>query len=117
LNTKISSEVFDEYIKITLASDNTFAELKEILIAIRYLAEESNRKKILIDALNTPNVELMQRFQIGEMGVEFLGRQNKVAVIFNREFIDKFMETVAVNRGGQIRVVGSEPEALDWLLS
>lgn len=117
LNTKISTEVFDKYIKITVTGDNTFAEMKEIMTAIRNLAEENNRKKILIDAVNTPDVQSMQRFQIGEMGIEIIGRHYKIAVIFNRELIDKFMETVVVNRGGQIRVVGSEPEALDWLLS
>jgi hypothetical protein len=117
LNTKISYEVFDEYIKFTLTSDDTFAELKEIITAIRNFADESNRKKILIDAVHTPNVKSMQRFQIGEMGIEIIGRQHKVAIIFTPEYINKFMENVVVNRGGSVRVVGSESEALDWLLS
>ncbi len=116
MDTKISSEVFDEYLKITIAGDNLFNDVKDILIIIKNLADENKRKKILIDALHTPNISGMQRFYMGEMGIDILGRNYKVAVIINREFIDKFMETVAVNRGGQLVVVGSEPEALDWLL-
>jgi hypothetical protein len=37
-------------------------------------------------------------------------------VVWHKNFINKFFENVAVNRGGNVCVSGSNQAALEWLL-
>ena len=117
MTIKISSEVFDEYLKITLTGDNLYSEIEDIVMTIKRLAEENDRQKILIDGVNVPPLSQMERFLIGEMAAKVGGSKYKLALISKPELINKFLETVTINRGGRIIVVGSEQEALSWLLS
>lgn len=116
MKIKISFEVFDEYLKISLSGGNPYDEIDEIISNIKRLIDENNCKRILIEAIDITMPSEMEKFHIGEMGVRVLGGKVKMAVIAKKEYINKFFENVAVNRGGQLFVAGSEQEALNWLL-
>lgn len=115
---QISFEVFDNYLKINLSGEYLFSEAQDILINMNKLAAENKRTRILLDArdlLLDPSV--MEKFNMGELGVKIFGTKIKIALLRKPDHIDKFMENVAVNRGGNLYIVSNEQEALDWLLS
>ncbi|MCE5212727.1 MAG: hypothetical protein LLG40_14390 [Deltaproteobacteria bacterium] len=116
MKIRISFEVFTEYMKVNLSGDSLYAEIKDVLMNIRKLAEENNHTRIIIDAVNTKVLSEMEKFSVGEIGVDIFGNKFKIAVIAKPEVINKFMENVAVNRGGRVYVTSSEQKALSWLL-
>jgi hypothetical protein len=116
LEIQLSFEVFDEYLKISLSGKNLYAEINEILATIGKLLEENHLEKLLVDAVNITIPSEMEKFYIGELGASIFGSRVKAAVIANPQYINKFLENVAVNRGGNLYVTGSEQAALGWLL-
>jgi hypothetical protein len=117
LTIQVSFEVFDEYIKFCLTGDNLFAGINDIVTTIAKLSEENNRTKILIDAVNVSSPSQMERFHMGEIIASIDKHKNRTALFTKPEYINKFFENVAVNRGVRVTVVGSEKEALEWLLN
>ena len=59
----------------------------------------------------------MDRFFVGEKIANVLGGKIKLAVVWPEKDINKFAENVAINRGGNICVVGDIETAKKWLLS
>jgi len=59
----------------------------------------------------------MEKYYIGSLGAEMYRGRIKVAMLRKQEYINKFTENVAVNRGGQLYIVSDEKEALRWLLN
>lgn len=115
MNTQLSFEVFDDYLKIRLSGGNFFSEIEEILTAIKKLSEENNRTNILVDAVNLPDVTDMEKYYIGSMGAAMYRGKIKVALLRKQEHINKFTQNVAVNRGGRLFISSDEQEALRWL--
>jgi hypothetical protein len=116
LKIQITFEIFDEYLKIHISGENPYAEIEEIIATIKRLADENNRAKVLVDTMKISGLSEMEKYFAGEQGAKVLGHKIKTAVVSQPEKINKFMETVAVNRGARLRVFGTEPEALNWLL-
>jgi hypothetical protein len=80
---------------------------------------EENSKRIMVNALSLQGTDLstMDRFDIAENLANTLGSKAKIAVVWPKEHITRFAETVAVNRGTLINVVGSIVDAELWLKS
>jgi hypothetical protein len=57
----------------------------------------------------------LARFEMGATAARLLPPL-RVGIVWREETTDRFAETVAVNRGANLRVFSSEPEALEWLL-
>ena len=119
MKTQLSFEIFDDYLKIHLSGEISYDEISDLLVTIKKLAEENNRTRILVDAMNVSNTNMpvMEKFHVGELSVDIFGYKNKIALVSKPEHINKFMETVAVNRGVRLYVVGNEQDALRWLLN
>ena len=78
------------------------------------LAEKYN--KILVDISSMPGkVKPMERFKIGVEGALIFRNIVKISVLYRAEEIDKFAETVGVNRGLNGRIFSDMDEALTWL--
>jgi hypothetical protein len=112
-----SLEVFDKYIKFYLTGDSLLEDIIDIITTMERMSKENNRTKILIDAVNVTPPTQLERFRMGEIAASTDKHKNRIALFTKPEIINKFFENVAVNRGVSITVVGSEQEALDWLLS
>ncbi|HEX4959155.1 MAG TPA: STAS/SEC14 domain-containing protein [Lacibacter sp.] len=82
-----------------------------------------NKKKILVDITKvTGNVPFFDRFQYAEALAQYKSKHaltavSKIALFGNEPLIDKnrFGETVAVNRGVNIKVFTELNDALAWL--
>ncbi len=94
---------------------------EEFLSYPKIVADEcakANMNKVLVNALSLAgaNVPTMDRFFAGENIAKHFGAKIKLAVAWPKEYIDKFTETVAVNRGAMVLVVGDVETAEKWLL-
>ena len=80
--------------------------------------EKEKLYKILVDGSNLTgtNLPTMDRYFIGETIAKMLGGKVKLAVVWPKKHINKFAETVAVNRGSSIIVVDTIGTAHEWLL-
>jgi anti-anti-sigma regulatory factor len=80
--------------------------------------KKENVNKVIIDALNLIGTDIttMDRFDVGESIANHL-RGVKLAVVWPKEHINKFTETVAINRVSLINIVDTIDAAQKWLLS
>ena len=80
---------------------------------------EKNYKKILITEEFKNNISAIELFILGEKLTEMVSRSTSVAFV-DKELqhleMNKFTETVAINRGGRGRAFSDVKEAENWLL-
>ena len=90
---------------------------REVLGTVKQQAQAGGFTRILIDGfeIGAPAREL-DRFLIGEALAELLPCPFKVAFLYKAEWINKFGENTAVNRGAAVLVCSTEAKALQWLL-
>lgn len=75
-----------------------------------------NYSKVLVDILDMPGkIKTMDRFTIGVEGTLIFRGKVKIAILYRTEEIDKFAETVGVNRGLNGRIFSDMDQALTWL--
>jgi hypothetical protein len=117
METEISFSVLESHLLVSLAGKYPALELKELLTQIRNKADDCQRTEILIDAIliEAPRSE-MERYVVGEMFAALFRTDQRIAVVYRPELINRFAENVAVNRGAQLAVFDSVASALPWLL-
>src|SRR5262245_9483410 len=93
--------------------------LPDVLAIFDAIGEECKRRGlrlVLIEGENAhgpvPNFE---RFLMGDH-IAKVCRGLRIAGVFQAEYINKFGENTAVNRGADVLATGSRKEALHWLL-
>ena len=75
-----------------------------------------NYKKVLTNFLNMPGkIRQLERFQLGVQGAQVFGHRVKVAVVYRKEEINFFAETVGINRGLHVHIFSEIDQALEWL--
>ena len=93
------------------------SSIQEFFTRVPDVARNAGVPKILCDMRSaTGQLSTMQRFNYAcRIAEQFTGL--KVAFVVNRPLRDPnlFGETVAVNRGGNIRVLATLAEAYEWL--
>lgn len=118
MKSQYSVEKRADYLYLALTGEY---RKEDFLSYPKIVAEEcakAKMKKVLVNGLNLKgtNVPTMDRFFMGETIAKDLGTKIKLAVAWPKEHIDKFAETVAVNRGAMILVIDSIDAAEKWLL-
>jgi hypothetical protein len=89
----------------------------EAATRIRDFAVELSHNRILIDWRNVPGpITSLHRFMAGEVVARILTPPFRVAVLAQKELINKLAETTAVNRGALFLVSHDEQDLLRWLL-
>lgn len=93
---------FKEYFKIAIAA-----------------CEKEKVYKILVNNLEVKgtDIPMTHRFFLGEEIARVIGSRLKGAVVWPLKDIDRFTETVAKNRGGNMQLFGDVESAEKWLLS
>lgn len=117
-----SQYVFDKrknYLALVITGEYDKDEFMSYPKLILEEAEKENVNKVLIDILQLKgtNIPLMDRFFIAERISTQIGGKVKLAIAWPKEHINKFAETVAVNRGGLMNVVDTVDAAQEWLLN
>ncbi|MBN2390526.1 MAG: STAS/SEC14 domain-containing protein [Anaerolineae bacterium] len=111
-----SVEDADGYLMVRVQGEWTADEFGQVMREAANIAQQRGFTRILGDAreLAAPKTEFA-RFQAGQQAVKYFGFDFKVAVVYAEEFINKFAENVAVNRGVNLRIYSSLDEAVSWL--
>lgn len=113
-------EVENDLLKVTATgSDDGLEDVKNYGIAIMEAAMETNCLKILCDETGLKyQLGTFDNFESARFISEHAPAVAKVAIVCNPEFIAEaeFWETVAVNRGLQVKFFKDIIHAKDWLL-
>lgn len=80
------------------------------------ISKNEGIKKLLLDVSQMPGkVKPMDRYEIGVKSALLFRYKLKIAVLYKIEEINGFAETVASNRGMNVKIFSNRDEALDWL--
>lgn len=106
-----------DYLLVTIQGRYDPLPITEALGRIKAQAQQSQRSRILIDAYQISRPEKdIDRFLVGRAIADQLPAPLRIAVLCVPEWITRFAEDTAVNRGAQMFVSGDKAEALQWLL-
>ncbi len=93
--------------------------LELLLSAVRETGEicrRDNLDKVLVDLRSvSTNVSIMDRYDIGVQVSKEIGGKIKVAVLGKRNLLNYMAETVAGNRGANLKVFSRVEAGLKWL--
>ena len=105
------------FVRVVSTTSGYSSSIQEIFTRVPDVARNAGVSKILYDMRSvTGQLSTMERFDYASRIAE-LFRDLKVAFVVNKPLRDPdlFGETVALNRGGNIRVVETLAEAYEWL--
>jgi len=115
MNLSVTSETYDRYLKVTVTGQWQLDDVLELIQVIKAEAERAGRERVLVDLRGVDGrPSQMDRFFAGKQVAEDLGKF-RIAVVSRPEYINKFAENTAVNRGARFAVMPSEEEAINWL--
>ena len=108
----------DIYITLVIAGEYDKEEFLSYPQLVLEQCQKEGLNKVLVDgsSLSGTDVPTMDRFFIGEEIAKQLRFKVKLAIVWPKEHINRFTETVAVNRGGSMIVVDTVDAAHNWLI-
>jgi hypothetical protein len=106
------------YLNITLSGDYDFDDFKTYVKIIYAKCElegifKMNMNCMDIEGIDVPTIE---RYFLGVEAAEQLNYKVKLSLVWHKEYLNHFGETVANNRGAQVGVFGNTESAIKWLL-
>lgn len=106
------------YLSFVVKGKYIFNELNDLIEVVRNKSDEFSCPKILFDFTAVEGLMPdLDKYKIGiKVAGEITGRI-RMAIIDRPENINKFGETVSLNRGANVRVFNNNPLALQWLTS
>jgi hypothetical protein len=118
MKSQYEFEIKEGYLQFNLTGKYDKGEFLSFPELLRARCEKEGIYKILINGLGVKgsNLSTADRYFIGERIGLILQDRIKIAVVWPEKSIDKFAETVALNRGGDMLVVGEYEKAVNWLL-
>lgn len=112
----INIERRKHYIYLEFSEPYTREKFFSISNSVLEICEKENFKKILVNIQNMPGrILAMERFEMGVQGALLFSHKATIAVVYRKEEIDGFAETVGVNRGLSGRIFSEMDKALEWL--
>ncbi len=106
----------DGYIYVEYDEEYSIQAFVSISKQVFDLCQTENYKKVLVNATQMQGkVKTLQRFELGMQGALIFRNLIKIAVVYRKEEIDWFAETVSKNRGLNARIFSEMDEAIKWL--
>lgn len=108
-----------DYLYFTISGEYNRADFTSYAALILKECGKHDIYKVLVNALQITGTDLsiMERYIVGEAVAQLFPSTIKLAVVWPEEDINKFAETVAVNRGVFVRVFPNIAAAEHWLLT
>jgi hypothetical protein len=117
MSFEVKTAVKADHVRITVVGEYLFGKMFEFIELVRSIADESGRKRVLIDCSQLEgNMTEADRFQGGQKIAEVFGSRLKAALVMPEGQVTKLGELTAVNRGARFLVTTSDSEAESWLL-
>lgn len=106
----------DGYIYVEYAEEYSIEAFVSTSKQVFDLCQKENYKKVLVNATQMQGkVKTLQRFELGMQGALIFRNLIKIAVVYRKEEIDWFAETVSKNRGLNARIFSEMDKAMEWL--
>jgi len=107
-----------QFLIVMITGEWTLTDVLKSIEDIKTESDKQEAKLILLDlqGLSSPDSE-MTRFYSGEKIASVFGSFYKIAGYSQIEKINRFAETVAINRYANFKMFTSETDAINWLQS
>jgi len=116
MNVEISFIEEDNYLYVKTRGSIVSSDIAEGMAQVKEKVSQSGYRHILIDAFEiTPPQKEFDKFLFGKTAAEIFPMPFKIAVLYKKEFTNKFSENTAVNRGARLFISSDKDEALRWL--
>ena len=108
----------EDYLYSEVSGDFDATEIMSYIQIVKNKCDEENARKVLISfmGLNGTIDQEIDRYYLGEAIAQIIGYKIKIALVWYERNINKFAETVAVNRGADFRVFSDFGTAKKWLM-
>lgn|GEM_PF-1734058 len=104
------------YLYVEYSEPYKFNDLIHMMHEVLVVCEKESYKKFLVNISNmTGKVTPMERFELAVKGASLFLYKGRYAVVYRKEEINRFAETVGVNRGLNARIFSDMDEAMKWL--
>jgi hypothetical protein len=118
MGLQINIENHDEYLYSVVKGEYDFEAIKKIYLLVLEESVKLSKPRVIFDARLIIGIgTLMDRYEFATWLVEV--QKSSIRVVFlglpEQLTPDRFAETVAVNRGVQMKVVTTMDDALQWL--
>lgn len=106
----------EECIEVLCSGPYSLSPIKKVIQEVSFEAREKGIYRILFNGLyvEEPKSEA-DRYMVGLELATYFRPPIKVAILYPQQFITKFAENTAVNRGAKVLVTSDRNEALNWL--
>lgn len=112
----LKTSLTDNYLRCQAVGDLATHEIPAFINAASVAVRDTDRDKLLVDVLDFKGkMNEVDRHVAGKHVASVFGYRIKVAVLMPADQITKMAELTATNRGAQLFVTCSEPEAIKWL--
>ena len=116
MTLSIRSRIEGRHVHFDVAGPWNLADIFGLIDRVREEADAAGLDAVLVDLSAVPGpIPQMERFFAGVRVAEVLKHRIRLAVVVRAEYINKFGENTAVNRGARMAVLSSEEHALAWL--
>lgn len=108
----------EAYIRFDYAGEFSEVMGKQCIDAMVEACSQVQISKALLDCRNmTGEIQIFSSFMVAKYGVKMRGIISKTALVCREDQMlpDNFVETVAVNRGVNLKIFTDADEAIDWL--
>lgn len=109
-----------DFIKTTVTGTLDFAASKQTLLALVSFIKQPGEYDVLVDTRETESLlSITDHYKLGEaLAYHPMLHQSKICLLVPTKDFDKagFFETVAVNRGAQVKVFADFEQAMTWLV-
>ena len=104
------------YLSLKVTGAYSLSDFQALANRVMVESAKNNLRNILLDIAEVSgNVPTLDRFFLGEYVARLWQPSMRVAIVYRAKDIDKFFETVAVNRATQTIVVPDLQTAREWL--
>ena len=111
------NKINGSYLHVNISGEYTREDVIDLPLEIKNYCNELKCDSVLIDSknINSQMVSILDQLLVGEAVASALGPTVSLAVLANDELFTHFMETVAHNRGANIKISDDLDELLLWL--
>lgn len=105
-----------EYLYVKYTKPYELASFIALMKEVADACHQQDVHKVLVDVRGmTGKIKFAERFQVGEAGAELFRGVAQVGIVYRKEEINWFAETVGVNRGANVRIFAEMEKARKWL--
>jgi hypothetical protein len=116
MTLSIESRIEGRRVRFDVSGAWNLTDIFALIDRVRQEADAAGLAAVLVDLSAVPGpIPQMERFFAGERVAAVLRHRIRLAVVARAEYIDKFGENTAVNRGARMAVMLSEEHARAWL--